>query len=199
MFARDESKGEKPLELATHGEIKVLTSRDLCIRGAIGCCSEVINDSNNSSTMHTNSNIGSVSNYLTNVSKDNVIGMSGTNTWKCCGLDKESTIAIFFQPQAKNREEAVNSSQFFIQFQSTYSPSTTSGTVLRVTTISRRLVHAVSDTSTSSQNNNGNSNSMNDNYINEIASGFDQETAAVLMARLAAWKMESEEEFDATR
>jgi protein transport protein SEC23 len=33
----------------------------------------------------------------------------------------------------------------------------------------------------------------------DLVNGFDQETAAVVMARLATFKMETEEDFDATR
>ncbi|KAG5155043.1 hypothetical protein JHK82_013012 [Glycine max] len=36
-------------------------------------------------------------------------------------------------------------------------------------------------------------------YLQELVQGFDQETAAVVMARLASLKMETEEAFDATR
>ena len=32
-----------------------------------------------------------------------------------------------------------------------------------------------------------------------LMAGFDQEAAAVLTARIGTWKMEGEEEFDATR
>lgn len=35
--------------------------------------------------------------------------------------------------------------------------------------------------------------------VNDLAHGFDQECAAVMMARLLTWKMETEEDFDATR
>jgi len=35
--------------------------------------------------------------------------------------------------------------------------------------------------------------------VNNLISGFDQEAAAVIIARLASHKMETEEEFDATR
>lgn len=35
--------------------------------------------------------------------------------------------------------------------------------------------------------------------MQEIAHGFDQESAAVMMARFVTWKMETEEDFDATR
>lgn len=40
---------------------------------------------------------------------------------------------------------------------------------------------------------------VDENNLNDLITGFDQETAAVTMARLASFKMENEEEFDATR
>ena len=40
---------------------------------------------------------------------------------------------------------------------------------------------------------------VNDKSPATLVQGFDQEAAAVLTARLASWKMESEEDFDATR
>jgi protein transport protein SEC23 len=49
----------------------------------------------------------------------------------------------------------------------------------RVTTISRRWA-----------------NSAN---VHDIARGFDQEAAAVVLARYITWKMEAEDDFDATR
>ena len=49
----------------------------------------------------------------------------------------------------------------------------------RVTTISRRWVAGVS--------------------LNDLSHGFDQEAAAVMMSRYVTWKMETEEDFDATR
>lgn len=36
-------------------------------------------------------------------------------------------------------------------------------------------------------------------HVWRLPAGFDQEAAAVLMSRLASWKMEAEEDFDATR
>ena len=40
---------------------------------------------------------------------------------------------------------------------------------------------------------------VNDKSPATMVMGFDQEAAAVLTARLASWKMETEEDFDATR
>lgn len=38
-----------------------------------------------------------------------------------------------------------------------------------------------------------------DGASGDLTSGFDQEAATVLTARLATWKMETEDDFDATR
>ena len=35
--------------------------------------------------------------------------------------------------------------------------------------------------------------------LNDLSHGFDQEAAAVMMSRYVTWKMETEEDFDATR
>lgn len=176
MFASscdDSSTSELPVELATHGRLKVLTSRDITISGAIGCCERESKHASGSSTNTPTSNSG-----ISEVE----VGIGGTNTWKLCGLDKDTTIAIFFDFLAKNREEAQqmysNSAQFFIQFQSEY--TTSRGEIrLRITTISRRLVDGID--------------------ANDMLSGFDQEASAVMLARLVAWKMEVEDDFDATR
>ena len=40
---------------------------------------------------------------------------------------------------------------------------------------------------------------VDDKSTSTLITGFDQEAAAVLVARLGSWKMEGEEEFDATR
>ena len=40
---------------------------------------------------------------------------------------------------------------------------------------------------------------MDGSNVQELIAGFDQEAAAVLTARLATWKMETEDDFDATR
>nr|GEV00452.1 protein transport protein SEC23-like [Tanacetum cinerariifolium] len=52
--------------------------------------------------------------------------------------------------------------------------------ILRVTTVTRRWVETA-------------------DVSEELMQGFDQETAAVVMARLTSYKMETEEAFDATR
>ncbi|KAL2567438.1 hypothetical protein AAZV13_18G003500 [Glycine max] len=113
---------------------------------------------------------------------DTVIGEGNTTAWKMCGLDKSTCLTVMFDLSSSDRSNtpgAVNP-QLYLQFLTSYQdPSGQS--VLRVTTVTRRWV----DSSVSSEV--------------ELVQGFDQETAAVVMARFASLKMESEETFDATR
>ncbi|CDY12738.1 BnaC04g29030D [Brassica napus] len=111
---------------------------------------------------------------------DTVIGEGNTNAWKLCGLDKSTCLTVFFDLSSTglNAPGTVNP-QFYLQFLTSYQ-NPEGQTLLRVTTITRQWV----DTAVSTE---------------ELVQGFDQETAAVVMARLASFKMETEEGFDATR
>ncbi|KFK39665.1 hypothetical protein AALP_AA3G273400 [Arabis alpina] len=111
---------------------------------------------------------------------DTVIGEGNTSAWKLCGLDKSTCLTVFFDisSSGSNVPGAANS-EFYLQFLTSY--QTPEGqTLLRVTTVCRQWIDSV----VSSE---------------ELVQGFDQETAAVVVARLASLKMESEEGFDATR
>ncbi|KAJ1381845.1 Zinc finger, Sec23/Sec24-type [Sesbania bispinosa] len=112
---------------------------------------------------------------------DTVIGEGNTTAWKMCGLDKSTCLTVMFDLTSSDRSNtpgAVNP-QLYLQFLTSYQ-SPDGQLVLRVTTVTRRWV----DSSVSSE---------------ELVQGFDQETAAVVMARYASLKMETEETFDATR
>ncbi|XP_077249912.1 protein transport protein SEC23 E-like [Tasmannia lanceolata] len=112
---------------------------------------------------------------------DVVIGQGNTTSWKMCGLDKSTCLTVFFDisPSDRSNQQGIANQQLYIQFITHY--QNPEGKMrLRVTTITRRWA----DTSTNSE---------------ELVEGFDQETAAVVMARLISLKMEMEEEFDATR
>ncbi|XP_061338676.1 protein transport protein SEC23 E-like isoform X1 [Gastrolobium bilobum] len=112
---------------------------------------------------------------------DTVIGEGNTTAWKMCGLDKSTCLTVMFDLSSSDRSNtpgAVNP-QLYLQFLTSYQ-SPDGQLVLRVTTVTRRWV----DSSVSSE---------------ELVQGFDQETAAVVMARYASLKMETEETFDATR
>ncbi|KAG7583116.1 Zinc finger Sec23/Sec24-type superfamily [Arabidopsis suecica] len=111
---------------------------------------------------------------------DTVIGEGNTSAWRLCGLDKTTCLTVFFDisSSGSNTPGAANP-QFYLQFLTSYQ-NPEGQTLLRVTTVCRQWI----DSAVSSE---------------ELVQGFDQETAAVVMARLASLKMESEEGFDATR
>ncbi|KAK9837195.1 hypothetical protein WJX84_004838 [Apatococcus fuscideae] len=110
---------------------------------------------------------------------DQVVGMGGTNRWRLAGLDARTTMAFFFEILAANKKDAERqNSAFFLQFITRYlSPD---GSMrCRVTTVSRMWTDG--------------------NNAENLINAFDQECAAALIARLATYKMETEEDFDATR
>ncbi|OVA12982.1 zinc finger protein [Macleaya cordata] len=112
---------------------------------------------------------------------DTVIGQGNTTAWKICGLDRSTCLTVFFDisPSDRSNPPGASNSQFYLQFLTTY--QNPEGQMrLRVTTVTRRWVDSAANTE-------------------ELVLGFDQETAAVVMARLTSLKMENEEEFDATR
>ncbi|KAG2499921.1 hypothetical protein HYH03_002208 [Edaphochlamys debaryana] len=109
------------------------------------------------------------------------VGLGGTTTWKLCSLDSETSVALLYEITASaNRDagDAQANAQFFLQFITRYL-HWTGELRCRVTTVTRRWIDG--------------------SQIGEVITGFDQEAAAVLMARLATHKMETEEDFDATR
>ncbi|OIW19152.1 hypothetical protein TanjilG_21008 [Lupinus angustifolius] len=112
---------------------------------------------------------------------DTVIGEGNTTAWKLCGLDKSTCLTVMFDLSSSDRSNTPGAAnpQLYLQFLTSYQ-SPEGQLLLRVTTVTRRWV----DVSISSE---------------ELVQGFDQETAAVVMARLTSLKMETEEAFDATR
>ncbi|KAG2726355.1 hypothetical protein I3760_01G108300 [Carya illinoinensis] len=112
---------------------------------------------------------------------DTVIGEGGTTAWKMCGLDNSTCLTVFFDLSSSDRSNAPGTvnPMLYLQFLTSYQ-NPEGQLMLRVTTISRAWI----DSAVSSE---------------ELVQGFDQETAAVVMARLTSLKMETEEGFDATR
>ncbi|GJZ88890.1 transport protein Sec23-like protein [Tanacetum coccineum] len=108
------------------------------------------------------------------------IGQGNTTAWKLCGLDKDTCLTVFFDISSTDKDPSGNvNPQLYIQTVTSY--QTADGqSKLRVTTVTRRWVETADATE-------------------ELMQGFDQETAAVVMARLTSYKMETEEAFDATR
>ncbi|XP_027340264.1 protein transport protein SEC23-like isoform X3 [Abrus precatorius] len=115
---------------------------------------------------------------------DTVIGEGNTTAWKLCGLDKSTCLTVMFDLSSSDRSNtpAAANPQLYLQFLTSYQ-SPDGQSVLLVTTVTRQWVDVA----------------VGSEVVSELIQGFDQETAAVVMARLASLKMETEEAFDATR
>lgn len=107
------------------------------------------------------------------------IGMGNTTVWKVCGLDPNCTFGFYFEVVNQHANPIPPGQKGLVQFLTHYQNSS-GQKILRVTTISRGWA----DTTTNAP---------------AISAGFDQETAAVLMARIAVYKAETEEAFDILR
>lgn len=104
------------------------------------------------------------------------IGISGTSAWKFCGISPKTTVALYFEV-ANQQQPAAPGSRGITQFVTYYQHS--SGQFrLRVTTVARNWADGASP---------------------EIPASFDQEAAAVLMARIAVFKAEFDDGPDVLR
>lgn len=164
-FKRVFEGGDHALNLSFNGLLEVNCSKDVKVQGAIGPCASLEKKGVSTS--------------------DTVIGQGGTTMWKMCGLDRSTTLAIFFEvnpsTQASNAGAQLGGQQFYLQFITQYQHSDGQAR-LRVTTVTRRWGESSANASTE-----------------EMVAGFDQEAAIVILARWASFKMETEDEFDAIR
>ncbi|KAJ1606218.1 putative Sec23 [Cryptosporidium canis] len=145
------------IKQAFNGRVEILCSKDVKVSGAIGACT---------STGKKGAQVG-----------DTMIGESNTCEWSFGAMDKNTTVAFYFEVVAQGVNQIPPGKQSFIQFQTLYNhPSGRKR--LRVTTVSYRY---------------------SEPNILDLAPGFDQESAAVLMARLAVSKTESEDGLDVLR
>lgn len=106
---------------------------------------------------------------------DTEIGISGTSSWKFCSLTPGSNFGIYFEVAAQQQPQPGTFGM--IQFITNYVHAC-GQTRLRVTTIGRRWADANAP---------------------EIPGSFDQEAAAVLMSRIAAFKSENDDGPDVLR
>ncbi|KYQ89559.1 putative transport protein [Tieghemostelium lacteum] len=110
---------------------------------------------------------------------ENEIGLGGTSHWKIGGLDQNSTFAFYFEITNQHTNPIPQDQPGLIQFITSYQ-NNLGKRIMRVTTVKREW----SDPQAS---------------IPLLANGFDQETSAVLMARLAVFKAETDELPDITK
>ncbi|KAJ3207429.1 GTPase-activating protein S23 [Entophlyctis luteolus] len=103
------------------------------------------------------------------------IGSGGTNAWKLCGVTPKTTVSVHFE--VANQTQADQTNRGLVQFVTMYQHS--SGQYrLRVTTIARSFV---------------------DPSNPQIQASFDQEAAAILMARIGVFKAENDNIADVLR
>lgn len=104
-------------------------------------------------------------------------GLGGTSAWKICSLSKSTTLSVIFEV-VNQHNNPIPAGQFLVlQFVTKYQHSSGQSRC-RVVTAARRWADPASQ---------------------DLTLGFDQEAAAVVMARLAAFKAEHEESFDVLR
>uniref|UniRef100_A0A8C0JGQ5 Protein transport protein SEC23 n=1 Tax=Chelonoidis abingdonii TaxID=106734 RepID=A0A8C0JGQ5_CHEAB len=141
------------------GTLEIKTSREIKISGAIGPC------------VSLNSKGPCVS--------ENEIGTGGTCQWKICGLNPNTTLALYFEVVNQHNAPIPQGGRGAIQFVTQYQHSSGQRRI-RVTTVARNWADAQTQ-------------------IQNIAASFDQEAAAILMARLAVYRAETEEGPDVLR
>ncbi|WVZ17690.1 hypothetical protein V8G54_010672 [Vigna mungo] len=137
------------------GIFEINCSKDLKIQGIIGPCASLEKKGP--------------------LCSDVVIGQGGTSAWKMCGLDKSTSLCLFFDVVRKESPDAAiqaTSNQFYFQFL-TYYQNNKGQMRLRVTTLSRRWIAGPES-------------------VQDLIAGFDQEAAAIVMARQVSFKMETE-------
>jgi protein transport protein SEC23 len=112
------------------------------------------------------------------VSSEMEVGIGGTCAWRICSIDPETTIAAYFEITNPHNNQIRNDQYRYVQFVTRYLHASGQHRV-RVTTVAGLWT-------------------AGDN-VPEIGLGFDQEAAAVLMARMAVYKTENEDSFDILR
>jgi protein transport protein SEC23 len=110
---------------------------------------------------------------------DTEIGMGNTVQWKMCTVTPSSTIALFFEVVNQHSAPIPQGGRGCIQFITQYQHASGQRRI-RVTTIARNWADATAN-------------------IHHISAGFDQEAAAVLMARMAVYRAESDDSPDVLR
>lgn len=122
--------------------------------------------------------VASLNKESPSVSTEMEIGIGGTTAWRMCTLDPHTTLAAYFEVVNPHQNPIRDDQYRYIQFITRYTHASGQHR-MRVTTTAGRW--------TSGDN------------IPEIAAGFDQDAAAVLMARMAVYKTENEDSFDILR
>lgn len=141
-------------QLGYNATLEVVTSRELKVCGAIGALASL------------NKASASVA--------ETEIGLGNTCAWKICGLDPQSTFALYFEVVNAHTNPIPQGQNGVVQFTTTYQ-NQYGQRILRVTTVSRGWADSAQG-------------------VVPLAQGFDQEAAAVMMARMAIFKADNMED-----
>lgn len=107
------------------------------------------------------------------------VGMGGTVQWKLCSLNPSTTMGFFFEVVNQHAAPMPQGGRGCIQFITQYQHPSGQRRI-RVTTLARNWADATSN-------------------IHHISAGFDQEAAAVVMARMVVYRAETDEGVDILR
>lgn len=122
--------------------------------------------------------VASLDKQSSSVAAETEIGIGGTCAWRMCAVDPATTIAAYFEVTNTYANQVDPNQYRYVQFVTKYIHSSGAAR-MRVTTAAGQWASG-------------------DN-VQLIAAGFDQEAAAVLMARMAVYKTVNEEAFDILR
>jgi protein transport protein SEC23 len=110
---------------------------------------------------------------------ENEVGMGNTCQWKICGMTPNSTVGIFFEVANQHAAPIPQGGRGCVQFITQYQHSSGQRRI-RVTTVARNWADATAN-------------------LHHISAGFDQEAAAVIMARHVVFRAESDDGPDVLR
>ena len=163
------------LQMAFGATLEVLTTREFKVSGAIGP-------------------VRSLGRKGASVS-DIEVGKGGTCAWSLGGCDPSTTIALYFDVTNPGTSPLPEGKRRFVQFLTRYQHAN-GRTRLRATTLCGPWHNAAPEQPVPPP---GGMQPMPNGYMDPVKASFDQECAAVLMARLAVQRTETEDPADVLR
>ncbi|GKT35348.1 Protein transport protein Sec23A [Aduncisulcus paluster] len=146
----DEPVVEGEFKLGFSGVVEMSLPKDVLVSGCIGQCATLP--------------VVSTSKHMVSTA---TVGQGGTNRWRMCGLDSESTLAFILEVGSKEPSMPAQGAVKVVQFRTVYTTST-GDKVMRVSTVGFPWVDG--------------------SQKQVIGSGFDEDAAAVVMSRIASWR-----------
>ena len=178
-FPEDVPQDGGTMQMAFGASLEVHTSRECKVTGAIGPVRSLHKQSANVSEIE--------------------VGKGGTTSWSLGGIDPGTTIAVYFEVANPGTAPVPEGKMRYIQFLTKYQHSS-GKTRLRTTTLCGPWCNVSSSPDQNKeqqQQQNGYAQGAND--LSAIKYSFDQEASAVLTARLAVHRTETEDVGDILR